>query len=65
MRDKLNLYKFEVTDEGHIHLYERMEEASEINKAAILSGLELRSIESHSIDLENYYMNLIGGASHA
>ena len=65
MRNKLHLSKFEIVNDSHIHLYERMEEASAISKEAILGGLELRSIESHSIELEDYYMNLIGGVSHA
>lgn len=65
MRNKLHLSKFEIVNESHIHLYERMEEASTISKEAILGGLELRSIENHSIELEDYYMNLIGGVSHA
>lgn len=64
MRDKLRLSKFEIADEGHIHLYERMEEVSVISKEAVLNGLELRSIESHSINLEDYYMNLVGGVCH-
>lgn len=64
MRNKLHLSKFDIVNDTHIHLYERMEEAPSISKEAILSGLELRSIESHSIDLEDYYMNLIGGSNH-
>lgn len=64
MKNKLHLSKFEIVNDSHIHLYERMEEASAISKEAILGGLELRSIESHSIELEDYYMNLIGGVNH-
>ena len=64
MKNQLHLSKFEIVNDSHIHLYERMEEASAISKEAILGGLELRSIESHSIELEDYYMNLIGGVSH-
>ena len=50
-----------IVDENHIHLYEQTEMAAAISKEAILGGLELRTIESHHIDLEDYYMNLIGG----
>ena len=39
-----------------IILYERMEGASAISKEAILGGLEFRSIENHSIELEDYYI---------
>ena len=65
MRSKLHLFKFQIVDENHIHLYEQTEMAAAISKEAILGGLELRTIESHHIDLEDYYMNLIGGATHA
>ncbi len=65
MKEKLHLSRFEVAGDGHIYLYERMEEASAINREAVLEGLKLRSIENHSIGLEDYYMNLIGGACHA
>lgn len=65
LRNKLHLSKFEIVNESHIYLYEHMKEASAISKTAILGGLELRSIESHSIELEDYYMNLIGGVGHA
>ena len=57
--------QFQIVDENHIHLYEQTEMAAAISKEAILGGLELRTIESHHIDLEDYYMILIGGATHA
>ncbi len=61
IKTKLNLTNVTISFNNSVLVYDGMDLASEISKLAVDNGLKLMSIDVHTSDLENYYMNLIGG----
>lgn len=61
IKTKLNLTNVVISLNNSVLLYDGTDQASEISKLAVDNGLKLMSIDVHTSDLENYYMNLIGG----
>ncbi|MDC7291227.1 ATP-binding cassette domain-containing protein [Blautia schinkii] len=57
----LGLTDYQVHPDGHIHIFHAMERGEEIARAAVMKGIGLKSLSSHALNLENYYMNLMGG----
>ena len=60
IKTKLNLTNVTISFNNSVLVYDGMDLASEISKLAVYNGLKLMSIDVHTSDLENYYMNLIG-----
>lgn len=63
--DQLGFVNYQVVDSEHIHIYERLNESANLNMALNMAGVAVRSISVTSEELETYYLNLTGGASHA
>ena len=63
--DRMGFTSYQVTDKHHIHVFERLNESGVLNMALARAGVPVRGIAVTSEELENYFLNLTGGASHA
>lgn len=63
--DSMGYENYQVTDKAHVAVYERIEESGELNRALVEAGIMVREIHVTSEELENYFLNLTGGANHA
>ncbi|MDO4273999.1 MAG: ABC transporter ATP-binding protein [Eubacteriales bacterium] len=61
----LGITDYQVHPDGHIHLFHAEGCEEEIVRTAVTKGIALKSISSHAVNLEDYYMNLMGGNEHA
>lgn len=61
----LNITDYQVHPNGHIHIFHVEGCEEDIARAAVMKGIALRSISSHTLNLENYYMRMMGGEEHA
>ena len=61
----LGLTDYQVHPDGHIHIFHALERGEEIARTAVTKGIGLKSLSSHALNLENYYMNLMGGDTNA
>ena len=62
--DEMGFASYQVTDRHHIHVFERLEESDVLNMALAKAEIPVRGISITSQELENYFLNLTGGASH-
>lgn len=62
--DGMGFTSYQVTDKYHIHVFERLNESDVLNMALARAGVPVRGITVTSEELENYFLNLTGGASH-
>ena len=66
--DKKNycrLPNYQVTDKEHIHIFERLNESATLNMELAKAGIPVKGLAITSEELETYFLNLTGGASHA
>ena len=42
-----------------IHIYENQDKAQEISQLAVQNGIGLLGLSQKTVDLENYYMNMV------
>ena len=57
---------FKLRDEQNtIHIYERLDESAAVNMELAKAGVSVRGIGITSEELENYFLNLTGGACNA
>ncbi len=63
--DKIGITKYQVVDSHHICIMERIEESANINKHLVESGVALIESSICGEELEDYYINLTGGAVNA
>ncbi|XCP84031.1 ABC transporter ATP-binding protein [Roseburia hominis] len=63
--DRMGFSEYKVVDKEHIHIYERLNESTTLNMELARAGIPIRGIAVTSEELETYYLNLTGGASHA
>ena len=63
--DQMGFKNYQVTDKNTIHIYERLDESAAVNMELAKAGVSVRGIGITSEELENYFLNLTGGASHA
>lgn len=52
--------KYRVYPQNVIHVYEKMDKAQEISQLAVGNGVGLLGLTQKTVDLENYYMNMVG-----
>lgn len=60
--DRMGFTDYQVVDQEHIYIYERIEESTEVNRALVKADIPLRTITINSEELESYYLNMTGGA---
>lgn len=63
--DKLGYRKYQITDQNHLFIYERLDQSAWLNETLVKEGIALRELKVSSEKLETYYLNLTGGGSHA
>lgn len=61
LETKLGCYSYHITPDYKIHIYEHLNQPAKISKLAVTSGLELHSMTMKDINLENYFIQLVGG----
>ena len=63
--DRMRFTKYQVIDQNTIHIYERLNESAAVNMELAKAGICVREIGITSEELEQYFLNLTGGGSHA
>jgi len=65
LETKLGCTSYKVTPEKDIQLYEYLDQPSKISQLAVTNGIALNSITVKDINLESYFIQLVGGVSNA
>ena len=63
--DRLGIQQYQIGDSGHVWVFEKMDRSAWLNRELIRAGADIRELKVCSEKLENYYLNLTGGAGHA
>ena len=63
--DAMGFTNYQVTDKEHIHIFERLNESATLNMELAKAGIPVKGLAITSEELETYFLNLTGGASHA
>lgn len=61
LEERLGITGYDVPDAHMVRIFERYDEAEEINKALVMGGIALRESALAGQDLEGYFMELLGG----
>ncbi|MDF2543366.1 MAG: putative transporter, ATPase component [Herbinix sp.] len=64
LEKKLGCTAYKVTPDYMIHLYEYLDQPAKISELAIKNGINLNSIALKEINLEHYFIQLVGGENH-
>ena len=64
MERELSFRDFEVLPGGAIRLYEGLEAPQRITNLLVSQGISLYGMEHRGANLEDYFLNLIGGVHH-
>ena len=62
--DEMGFTNYQIVDKERIHIFERLEESAGLNMEFAKAGILVREIRITSEELEDYFLNLTGGASH-
>ena len=62
--DEMGFTNYQIVDKEWIHIFERLEESAGLNMELAKAGILVREIRITSEELEDYFLNLTGGASH-
>ena len=63
--DAMKITNYQVVDKQHIHVFERLNESAVLNMELAKAGIMVKGISINSEELENYFLNLTGGANNA
>lgn len=63
--DKMGFVNYQVMDKELIYIYERLQESAAVNMELVKAGVPVQSISITNEELENYFLNLTGGARNA
>ena len=63
--DAMGFTNYQVTDKEHILIFERLNESAALNMELAKAGIPVKGLSITSEELETYFLNLTGGASHA
>ncbi|MBQ8568813.1 MAG: ABC transporter ATP-binding protein [Oscillospiraceae bacterium] len=61
LQDKLGITQFDVEKNGNIRLYEQLDDIRNISKTLFENGVVPVELGIHEANLEEYYMNMVGG----
>lgn len=61
--DKMGFNNYKVVDSTHIQVYERLSESYMINRELVMSNINVKEIFVITEELEEYFLNLTGGAA--
>ena len=63
--DQMGFTNYQVVNQSTIHIYERLNESAAVNMELSKSGVPVKGIGITNEELENYFLNLTGGACNA
>lgn len=63
--DQMGFKEYQVIDKNTIHIYERLNESAAVNMELAKAGICVREIGITNEELEQYFLNLTGGAQNA
>ena len=63
--DQMGFTNYQVVNQSTIHIYERLNESAAVNMELSKSGVPVKGIGITNEELENYFLNLTGGARNA
>lgn len=63
--DDMGFSSYQVIDEEHIHIFERLGESASLNMELAKAGIPVKGISITSEELENYFLRLTGGDNRA
>lgn len=63
--DRLGFTKYQAQDSEHICVYERTDESGQLNRELVQAGILVKEIQVNNEELENYFIQLTGGATNA
>ncbi len=61
----INIHKFNIADQNTIHIYEHIEDSSQINMALCKADVFVSSLWIEQAGLEEFFFNMTGGADNA
>lgn len=65
LESKLGCTDYEVLDSGQIRVYQRIDQPELINETLVVNGVLVSRLAQSGTNLENYFIDLVGGAHHA
>ncbi len=65
LEEKLKIYDYKVISTQKVYVFEKIQDSGLINMTLASNGILVNSLKVTSDDLETYFINLTGGASHA
>lgn len=60
--DSMGFTNYQVVDKEHIYIFERLNESARVNMELGKAGIWLKGLSITNEELENYFLNLTGGA---
>ncbi|WP_419749673.1 ABC transporter ATP-binding protein [Terrisporobacter petrolearius] len=64
LEEELGYKDYKVLPEDRMQMFEGIDKPEKISNLAVSNGIGLLAMEEKSLNLENYYMSLIGGVQH-
>ncbi|MCC3868746.1 ABC transporter ATP-binding protein [Terrisporobacter mayombei] len=64
LEEELGYKDYKVLPEDRIQIFEEIDKPEKISNLAVSNSIGLLAMEEKSLNLENYYMSLIGGVQH-
>ena len=62
--DKMGITKYQVTDQNHVSIFERLDESGSINRQLVQANILVNEIAVAGEELESYYLRVTGGMDH-
>lgn len=56
--DRLGFQNYQVVDDRHIHIFERLEESALVNTELAMAGIPVQGVAVNQEELESYFLNL-------
>ena len=63
--DTMGIKRYQIVDSGHVWIFDGIDQSPTINRELVQAGIAVKELKLCSEKLENYYLNLTGGGSHA
>lgn len=60
--DSMGFTNYQVVDQEHIEIYERLDDSANVNFELAKAGISVKEIRITNEELESYFLNLTGGA---
>jgi len=63
LETELGYTSYKIKPDNTIHIYEYLDQPAKISELAVRNGIDLNSINLKEMNLENYFIQLVGGTS--